>query len=48
MYMGAFEIPETRTSLQAIRFLEHQIMALDNEWLKFEKKTFIDWNHKFN
>lgn len=37
----------SREELNAIRILEQQIMALDNEWIKYDKQNFIDWNHKF-
>ena len=37
-----------KDTFSAIKMLEHQINVLDKEWLKYENKTFIDWNHKFN
>lgn len=32
---------------KAIEILEHQILTLDKEWRKYEKRNFTDWNVKF-
>lgn len=37
----------TKEDIIAIRHFEHQILALEKEWLKYEKLSFVDWNKKF-
>ena len=37
----------TKEEIEAVKFLETQIIALDKEWLKFERHNFTDWNTKF-
>lgn len=37
----------SKEEAKAIQLLEQQVISLDKEWMKYEKKNFIDWNIKF-
>jgi hypothetical protein len=36
----------TKEEESAIQVLEQQILALDREWMRYEKENFMDWNQK--
>jgi len=36
-----------KDEIEAVKILEHQIIALDKEWMHYDKHNFIDWNTKF-
>jgi len=36
-----------KEEIQAVKFLESQILALDSKWAQFARHNFTDWNQKF-